>query len=147
MSDDQTVAEEAGLTEIGSLLGGQARLLRLHAQADLRGSLRPLEFAELPFIPKRLFVVDDVPAGVTRGGHAHASCRQLLLVLAGEVMIELRYKQKQANFLLSANGRGMLIEPEVWSRQTYVGEGSVLLVLASEAADNAAFVADAILQS
>jgi dTDP-4-dehydrorhamnose 3,5-epimerase-like enzyme len=140
MPGDQTLAETAGLTEIGSLLGGQARLLRLPAQADVRGSLRPLEFSELPFIPKRLFVVDDVPAGVTRGGHAHASCRQLLLVLAGEVMIELRYKQKQANFLLSANGRAILIEPEVWSRQTYVGEGSVLLVLASEPYDDDSYV-------
>jgi dTDP-4-dehydrorhamnose 3,5-epimerase-like enzyme len=103
--------------------------------------LRPLEFAELPFIPKRLFVVQDVPPGTSRGGHAHVSCRQLLVVLAGEVMVELRRGQKQANFLLSANGRAMLIEPEVWSRQTYVGEDAILLVLASEAYDKDSYLA------
>ena len=138
MSDDRPVAES--LSEIEALLGGQAKLFRLPEHVDPRGSLRPLEFGGQPFRPERLFVVRDVPTGTSRGGHAHATCRQLLIALAGEIMVELRHAQEEAKVLLSAGERALLIEPPVWSRQTYVGPGAILLVLASEPYDEDSYL-------
>ena len=45
---------------------------------DHRGLLVPIEFAQLPFMPKRLFYVSNVPKGEERGNHAHYNTKQIL---------------------------------------------------------------------
>src|SRR5207248_515580 len=72
----------AGLTE--TRVSG----VTLHALTnarDLRGSLVAAEFTGLPFTPRRLFTVYDVPSESVRGAHAHRECAQFLVCLAGEV--------------------------------------------------------------
>ena len=55
---------------------------RLPTFADLRGSLSVGEFLQqIPFVPKRYFVVYDVPGKDVRGEHAHRLCRQFLVCL------------------------------------------------------------------
>ena len=52
--------------------------------ADLRGRLM---FAEedrhIPFPVRRVFAIYQVPAGQTRGAHAHRTCHQFIVMLAG----------------------------------------------------------------
>ncbi len=51
---------------------------------DLRGNLTAREVGRgLPFIPKRYFVIFDVPSKEVRGEHAHKECHQLLICLKG----------------------------------------------------------------
>jgi hypothetical protein len=46
-----------------------------HLISDLRGNLTVGEFErEVPFVPRRYFLVFDVPSVETRGGHAHRVC-------------------------------------------------------------------------
>ena len=113
-------------------LSGRVRLLRLPRRRDERGSLLPLDAAFLPFAPRRVFVIDDVPVGTQRGGHAHRSNRQLLVCLAGAVNLEVRFEDDAGTVLLQAGGPAALVEPGVWARQTYLQPGTVLMVLASE---------------
>lgn len=113
-------------------LSGRVRLLRLPRQRDERGSLLPLDAAYLPFAPCRVFVIDDVPPGTQRGGHAHRSNRQLLVCLSGALSLEVRVDDDAGTLLLQAGGPAALIEPGVWARQTYLKPGTVLMVLASE---------------
>ena len=121
---------------------GQARLVAVERHADARGTLLPLEFERLPFAPRRLFTVAGVPAGTTRGGHAHRRGRQLLVCLQGRVDLRLRRAEEQAQVALTADGPAMLIAAGVWCEQTYVDGGSVLLVLSSESYDPASYIDD-----
>ena len=116
-----------------SLLGGRARLIPLVRHTDVRGTLVPLELSSLPFEPRRIFVIGDVEPGTTRGRHAHRHGRQLLVCLAGNIDVELRWHEQSAIVTLEPLDAGLLIEAGVWAAQTYRIPGTVLLGLASEA--------------
>ncbi len=55
--------------------------MRLHILSDDDGTLVPIEFSELPFEPKRVFYVTNVPKGEERGNHAHFKSFLLLMML------------------------------------------------------------------
>lgn len=120
--------------------GGRARLVAVERHVDARGALLPLEFERLPFPPRRLFTVSGVPAGTARGGHAHRRGQQLLVCLQGRVDLRLRLADEEARATLAAEGPAMLVGAGVWCEQSYVDEGSVLLVLASEPYDPQSYV-------
>lgn len=119
------------------------RLVRLPARVDDRGTLLPFDFADLPFVPRRAFVVHDVPAGAARGGHAHLRGQQLLVRLSGRIAVELRCDGDERRVELASSARGVLIAPGVWSRQTYHGPDARLLVFADEPYDPASYVSEA----
>jgi hypothetical protein len=124
------------------ILGSLVQLFSFPTSVDSRGSLLPLEFAELPFQPERAFVTRVSEAGTQRGGHAHKDCRQLLLSLAGEIDVELAHGGRTARVRLDALGRGMLIEPTVWSRLTFATADAQLLVLADRPYDPVGYIDD-----
>jgi acetyltransferase-like isoleucine patch superfamily enzyme len=56
---------------------GRSTLHHLRQAKDLRGSLTVGEYErEVPFTPKRFFLVFDVPTREVRGEHAHKTCDQ-----------------------------------------------------------------------
>lgn len=110
----------------------RARPVTLPHHTDARGVLLPFDFADLPFVPQRLFVVTGVPAGGVRGRHAHRDSWQLMACLAGHVDVLARYRDESLTVRLDAPGQAILIGPQVWSQQTYHSPDSALLVLASE---------------
>lgn len=96
-----------------------------------RGNLLPVEFKKLPFVPKRVFVVNDVPAGTKRGGHAHKQTQQYLMVLNGEIKVVLRNtKERLSQFILNA-GQGVFIDKMIWDEQVFLSDDAALLVLSS----------------
>jgi dTDP-4-dehydrorhamnose 3,5-epimerase-like enzyme len=119
----------------GELLGGHARLLSLAPQFDSRGCLIPFEFSTLPFVPKRAFIIQDVPIGTVRGGHAHKTERQLLVRLKGRASIRLVFQTETSTVILGSLAEALLIEPGVWSEQQYLEPDTRLLVFASESYD------------
>jgi hypothetical protein len=118
--------------ESGAYLGGRAVITPLVCHTDSRGALLPFDFATLPFEPRRIFVVNGVPVGTTRGGHAHKSCRQLLICVAGSIRIDMQWERRTETVRLDRSDLGVLIEPGVWASETYEAPGTILLVLASE---------------
>src|SRR5262245_28042653 len=61
--------------KIRDLAVGNAQLWRLPNFKDMRGEIVPVEFTrDLPFVPKRHFIVYGVPDGRVRGEHAHREC-------------------------------------------------------------------------
>lgn len=123
------------------VLGGRARLVALPAVVETRGALLPMPFEALPFTPRRMFAVSDVPAGAARGGHAHRSGMQALVCLQGAVTVELRAADGEtARLELTPGGGALVVGPGIWSRQTYRLAGTVLLVLASEPYDPASYL-------
>jgi hypothetical protein len=94
--------------------------------------LVPVDLGDLPFTPRRLFVVTGVPASTTRGGHAHRSARQLLYSPTGGVTVSVRTLGGGGSIRLDRCDRGLLIEPGVWSTQQFAGPSTVLIAFSSE---------------
>ena len=62
---------------------------QLNSFEDSRGSLLPIEFDSLPFIPKRVFIVNNVPLNDIRGEHSHYKTKQLIVCTNGIVKVLL----------------------------------------------------------
>ena len=97
---------------------------------DERGGLFPLGFDRLPFVPKRLFVVSDVPKGVKRGDHAHYVTEQFLICLEGEIEVLLDDGKKEVRVPLLPM-QGVHVPARVWDSQVFKTGKDILLVLAS----------------
>lgn len=108
--------------------GGLVRKFQLPVFEDRRGTLLPFEFADLPFVPVRVFLV-SAPAGAVRGEHGHKSGRQILIRVAGEIEVECVLEDTRMSFVLSEEGSCLLVSSPVWARQTYRGRQPQLLVL------------------
>lgn len=110
---------------------------------DERGALSFAEIGEtLPFEPKRFFLVHDVPAGVSRGGHAHRRCEQFLIAVAGHVAVTLDDGRARAEYLLERKNQGLHIAAGIWGEQRYLSEDACLLVLASDRYDVEDYLVD-----
>ena len=108
-------------------------LHRLRLVEDLRGDLCVGEFErDVPFRPKRYFVVFDVPSAETRGEHAHHKCAQFLVCVKGSCSVIADDSENREEFLLDTPALGLLIPPLVWSTQYKHSSDTVLLVFASE---------------
>ncbi len=97
---------------------------------DLRGSLAAVEFADLPFVPRRVFAVYGIPSESVRGAHAHRACGQLLVCMSGEVSCIADNGVARQEFRLTSPRVGLHIPPMIWSMQYRYTADAVLLVLA-----------------
>jgi dTDP-4-dehydrorhamnose 3,5-epimerase-like enzyme len=87
---------------------------------------------EIPYEIKRIFTV-LANNGDIRGNHAHKSCSQLLICLAGK--IRLTCDDGMGNietFLLDQKSKGILISPRIWAFQEYLLNQSVLMVVCDQ---------------
>lgn len=94
------------------------------------GTLSVMEFDGLPFVPKRMFWVKDVPAGEERGGHAHYVTEQYLICVRGAVSVTLYDGKDKDTFELSP-GRAVFIPRMVWDTQKFLTGDDIVLVLCS----------------
>jgi dTDP-4-dehydrorhamnose 3,5-epimerase-like enzyme len=109
---------------------------------DLRGSLVAADFAELPFVPRRLFTVYDVPTEFVRGAHAHKECAQLLVCLVGKVSCLVDDGSAREEIQLETPEIGLHIPQMIWGTQWKYTRDAVLLVLASHAYDPDDYIRD-----
>ncbi len=124
------------MTEIG-------RIIHLKKITDPRGNLTVAEqFQDLPFSIKRAYWVYDVPAGESRGGHAHKNLYQFLIALSGSFTVTLDNGNEQKSFLLNHPWEGLLIGPNTWRTLDDFSSGAVCLCLASEEYDEDDYIRD-----
>jgi UDP-2-acetamido-3-amino-2,3-dideoxy-glucuronate N-acetyltransferase len=110
---------------------------------DIRGSLSAGEFdKQLPFIPKRYFLVFDVPSQETRGEHAHKKCHQFLICIKGSVRVLADDGKHRQEFTLNSPSSGIHLSPMIWGTQYHYSSDAVLLVFASEHYENADYIRD-----
>jgi UDP-2-acetamido-3-amino-2,3-dideoxy-glucuronate N-acetyltransferase len=110
---------------------------------DLRGNLsaRQIE-AGIPFLPKRYFVVVDVPSKEVRGEHAHRTCEQLLTCLRGSVNVVVDDGTNREEFVLDSPELALYLPPMIWGIQYKYSSDASLLVLASERYDADDYIRD-----
>ena len=107
-------------------------LHRFRHVPDLRGSLSVGEFErEIPFLPRRYFLVFDVPTAETRGEHAHLECHQFLIAVSGKVSVVADDGTVREEFLLDRPNVGVYLPPMTWGIQYRYTPDAVLLVFAS----------------
>jgi hypothetical protein len=96
---------------------------------DARGALTVVEFAKsVPFPVARLFYINAVKAGLSRGGHAHYRCSQYLICQNGRLEVRMADGIRECSVEL-LSGQAVLVEPGIFAAQTYLDDNSTLLVL------------------
>jgi UDP-2-acetamido-3-amino-2,3-dideoxy-glucuronate N-acetyltransferase len=116
-------------------------LIEFSTFVDDRGRLvvgeRP---RSLPFEVLRFFLIQDVPVGTSRGGHAHRRLHQFLIATSGRVQVDLTDGRDEATVILDRRAVGLWVPPLVWATEEYLDSDSVLLVLASESFDASEYI-------
>lgn len=137
-TDSEPAQHEANATRVRGV-----RLHRFPLIQDLRGDLTVGEFTRhIPFEPKRYFLVFNVQNREIRGEHAHRTCHQFLVSVAGSCRVVADDGNERQEFVLNQPTTGLYVPPMIWATQyKYSGDG-VLLVFASHFYDPADYIRD-----
>lgn len=95
------------------------------------GVITTLEFNSLPFIPKRSFVISNVPVGGVRGNHANRVSQQVLICVCGGIHIQLQNGQSMLDRDL-VPGDTVFVNKMVWNTVRFDKENTVLWSICSE---------------
>lgn len=120
-----------------------SKIIDLPKIVDTRGNLTIAEqLRHVPFEIKRAYWVYDVPAGESRGGHAHKKLLQFVVALSGSFHVTLDNGRERETILLNHPYQGLLIETNIWRTLDDFSSGAVCLVLASELYDEDDYIYD-----
>lgn len=112
---------------------GKAALHQLRFVEDMRGNLSVGEYQrDVPFMPKRYFLVFDVPTPEVRGEHAHRLCHQFLICIRGSCRILIDDGRHRRELTLNHPDLGLYLPPMIWGTQHSYSPDAILLVFASE---------------
>ncbi len=107
------------------------------------GNITPLHSGiEVPFQIKRVFYLYDIPAGESRGAHAHKNCHQVLIAASGSFEVLLDDGNTQRQVMLNRPFYGLHIPPGIWASEINFSSGSICLVLTSHNYDAADYIRD-----
>lgn len=138
-----TIKEQKTTSQVETLSVRGACLLQFPRIEDMRGGLTFGEYEQhLPFLPRRYFVIFDVPTIEVRGEHAHKTLQQVLVCLKGSCSVVLDDGQKREQVELNRPEIGLYIPSKVWAIQYNYSPDAVLLVLASQVYDPADYIRD-----
>lgn len=126
-----------------SLGVGGATMHRMKRVKDLRGNLSVGEFhRDIPFLPRRYFMVFDVPSQETRGEHAHHRCEQFLVCVRGRCAVVVDDGTARREVALDSPDLGLYLLPLVWGIQYKYSKDALLLVFASDHYDADDYIRD-----
>lgn len=132
----QTEAKETSIWDCGIIT-----LPKHHS--DRRGNLSVVENQKsLPFDVKRVFYLYDVPAGESRGSHAHKREWQMIVAATGSFTVTLDDGNIKRSFILNRPFCGLLVPPGIWNHLHDFSSGAVCMVLASEKFNSDEYIRD-----
>ncbi|MDR9851139.1 WxcM-like domain-containing protein [Herbaspirillum huttiense] len=144
--EEVTSSDSAGVVSKGPVTPTNVKGVTLHRfnhVKDLRGDLSVGEFErEIPFVPKRYFLVFDVPSEKTRGEHAHKSCHQFLICVRGRCAVVADDGTSRQEVMLDSPATGVYLPPMTWGIQYKYSEDAILLVFASDYYDASDYIRD-----
>lgn len=110
---------------------------------DARGSLVFAEAnAHIPFTPRRWYAISDVPAGASRGEHAHRRTHQFFVALRGSCTLHVEDGIRRTTWRLEAPTTGLHVPPLHWNVLADFSADAVLLCLASDEYDPEEYIHD-----
>jgi len=135
---ERVLGEGTGTSDLG--VGG-ALVYRLKLVEDLRGDLTVADFGDqVPFVPRRFFMVFNVPTEDVRGEHAHHRCAQFLVCTKGAVTVSVDDGENRREVVLDRPGKAVYMPPMVWGAQYGYTRDACLMVFASELYDPADYI-------
>jgi hypothetical protein len=90
---------------------------------------------DIPFSVERIYYLYDIPAGESRGGHAHKELFQLVVAAGGSFNILLDDGSRKRIVTLNRPDFGLMVVPGIWRELYDFSSGAVCLVLASHKYD------------
>ena len=94
----------------------------------------------VPFDIQRIYYLYDIPAGESRGGHAHKKLRQLIISASGSFDVVIFDGNIKRIITLNRPNYGLYIAPGIWRELENFSSGSVCLVLASKEYDESDYI-------
>lgn len=86
----------------------------------------------LPFKPKRVFYIYDIPAGEARGAHAHKHCHQFIIAASGSFEVSMDDGVNKKTVTLNRPFYGLHIPPGIWAHELNFSSGAICMVLTSQ---------------
>lgn len=118
-------------------------IIRLQQIKNRSGNITPISSnQELPFHIKRVFYLYDIPAGESRGAHAHKVCHQFLIAASGSFEVLLNDGRTERIIQLNRPFYGLHIPPGIWASEINFSSGSICLVLTSHSYDPNDYIRD-----
>lgn len=134
----KVLASDAPISRLGV---GNVTLHRFKFISDMRGDLSVGEFSkDIPFDPKRYFLVFNVPSEETRGEHAHRNCHQFLICVKGSCAVMVDDGRSRSEVLLDSPDIGIYLPPLTWGVQYKYSSDAVLLVFTSDYYDASDYI-------
>lgn len=122
---------------------GDVTLWPLRHVLDQRGNLIPVEFEQdLPFVPRRQFLIHDVADDRIRGEHAHRICQQFLFAVVGSLAVIVDDGTEACEVELADATFGLYLPPYVWGVQYRFTPNTMLSVYASHPYDPGEYIRD-----
>ena len=121
----------------------KVRLLDFPKICDPRGNLSFIEGGcHVPFAIKRVFYVYDVPGGACRGAHAHKTCTEVLIPIAGSFDVHLSDGEWERIITMNKSNVGVIIPPGLWLSTHNYTTGTICLVLCSDYYEEEDYIRD-----
>jgi len=96
----------------------------------------------VPFEIKRVFWSYYTPESIVRGRHAHHQTEQVLVAVAGRILVTTELCTGEINtFVLDSPNKGLYVPPNAWHTMQY-SHSSVQLVLASTDYNESDYIRD-----
>lgn len=100
------------------------------------------EKQNLPFEVKRIYWTYYTPESVERGGHAHYELEQILLAVAGKIIVAIETPDgKKSEFVLDNPNTGLYIPKMSWRTMKYT-HNAVQICIASMPYEEADYIRD-----
>jgi serine acetyltransferase len=122
-----------------ALING-CRRVPMHVRRDSRGSLAVIEYGQLPFDPKRSFMIYGVQPEVYRGDHAHITCEQLLFAIGGAAKVFLNDGRRRQVLEINEKSGGLYIPPLTWALLYGFAATTVIHAFASHPYEEADYI-------
>lgn len=138
--------QESGSSQPSATLATESKvrgvsLKNMSIVEDLRGNLTVGEFErQVPFLPKRYFMVFGVPSAEVRGEHAHFECHQFLICVRGACSVLADDGERREEYRLDSPTIGLYLPPMTWGVQYKYSADAVLLVFASDYYDPSDYI-------
>ena len=140
---DVSVAPHDGEIATLPLLTSGAAVGPIPVVSDSRGSLSYAQFGDqLPFIPRRYFLLFDVPQGAIRGAHSHRELEQFIVCVHGSCRVIVDDGTHRDELRLTSPERGIHVPPMLWTTVVPDSRDTTVLVLASAEFDPDDYIRD-----
>jgi UDP-2-acetamido-3-amino-2,3-dideoxy-glucuronate N-acetyltransferase len=141
---DESISQYGGPSaRLDSVAEIVAPLFKLRKATDMRGSLVAMELeSQLPFVPRRFFMVYDVSSSDVRGEHAHRQCEQFLVCLSGSVRAITDDGKNRQEYLLDSPDIGLHMPAMTWGTQYGYSPDAILGVFASRPYEDSDYIRD-----